>query len=660
MDQHDFQGPFAAYGAVYALIISREDPQSTLNAVKTIVVAFLFATVVVLIGAMMFSSDPMLRFFWVVGIMFVVFFALSAMTNYTAAARFGYLVVISIPLWDQQTTAENKVEGTLWAVWTITVASLITAGVELVFAALRPSDDLLRSLDERLTAVEEVLRSFAAGGTVQEKAADRIAGLALLGTSRLRRVLQRSAPSTNEAEQMGATVALVGRLVDIAATLKALDIQVSDNDRKRIQVLADNVAHIRADLVAERIPRLLSTAGENDMAHAIPLLQEMERTVSMIPEVFTGSLPISVFGPEPQPESSPERFFVPDAFSNPHHLTFGLRGCLAASLCYVTYNLLAWPGISTSVTTCLLTALTTVGASRQKQVLRFTGALAGGAIGMASQVLILPNLDSIYGFTLLFLAVTVIAAWITTSGPRLSYFGVQLAVAFYLINLVEFKIQTSLAVARDRVVGILLGLLAMWLVFDQLWGTSAAAEMRRTFISVLRSLAQLAKEPLTNNLRAAIERSYSLREAINRGFNQVRALGDGVLLEFGPSRAQDLVTRSQIIRWQSQLRMIFITRVSLLKYRLELPGFELPEQVRLAQREFDDCLADTLNGMAARMEGSGKQGMERLESALTRLEETINRHGSTAGPGGMTDHLQTFIPLSRRIETLAVSLDNEI
>jgi multidrug resistance protein MdtO len=42
------------------------------------------------------------------------------------------------------------------------------------------------------------------------------------------------------------------------------------------------------------------------------------------------------------------------------------------------------------------------------------------------------------------------------------------------IHLQEFTIQTSLSIARDRVVGILLGLIMMWLVFDQLWGARAA------------------------------------------------------------------------------------------------------------------------------------------------------------------------------------------
>ena len=184
---------------------------------------------------------------------------------------------------------------------------------------------------------------------------------------------------------------------------------------------------------------------------------------------------------------------APGALTNPEHLRFALKGCLAASSCYIIYNAIAWPGISTAVTTCLLTALSTIGSSRQKQFLRITGAIVGGfVLGMGSQIFILPNLDSIGGFDVLFVAVTALSAWFMTSSPRLSYFGIQVALAFYLVNISEFKMQTSLAVARDRVVGILLGLFMMWLVFDQLWGAPAAVEMRKTFISNLRLLAQFA------------------------------------------------------------------------------------------------------------------------------------------------------------------------
>src|SRR5262249_4984153 len=140
---------------------------------------------------------------------------------------------------------------------------------------------------------------------------------------------------------------------------------------------------------------------------------------------------------------------VPGALANAEHLRFALKGCLAASSCYVIYTATDWPGISTSVTTCLLTAVSTIGASHQKQILRVTGAIAGGfLLGMGSQVFILPSIDSIAGFTVLFVLVTAVCSWVLTSSPRLSYFGLQAALAFYLINLQEFKIQTSLEIAR--------------------------------------------------------------------------------------------------------------------------------------------------------------------------------------------------------------------
>src|SRR5260370_37546030 len=99
--------------------------------------------------------------------------------------------------------------------------------------------------------------------------------------------------------------------------------------------------------------------------------------------------------------------------------------------------------------------------------------------------------------------VTALASWFVTCSPRLSYFGLQVALAFYLINLQEFAVQTSLSIARDRIVGILLGLFMMWLVFDQLWGAPAALEMKRPSIANLRLLAELASAPLSKELKVA-------------------------------------------------------------------------------------------------------------------------------------------------------------
>jgi multidrug resistance protein MdtO len=325
------------------------------------------------------------------------------------------------------------------------------------------------------------------------------------------------------------------------------------------------------------------------------------------------------------------------------------------------YNSIAWPGISTAVTTCLLTALTTVGFSRQKQILRFSGAVVGGFLfGIGAQVFILPSLDSIAGFTVLFVIVSLVAAWFATSSPRLSYFGIQIVVAFYLINLQEFKAQVSLGVARDRVVGILIGLFAMWLVFDQLWGTLASVEMKRTFIANLRWLAEFERQPLSEERQLAIERSYSLREAINTNFDKVRSLADGVLFEFGPSRQQDLTLRTQIQEWQPRLRALFLIRIVLFKYRLQLRGFELREAVRALQLHFDKRLADILDGMADRMEGQTPTAHHDFTDAFKHLERTIVTCCITGPQRSIPTGLKTFLALSRSTEGLVLSLEKEI
>jgi multidrug resistance protein MdtO len=654
-----FRMPYGAYASLYALTISRESPQATGTAVKSIVAAFVLGGAYVLISASFFLADPLLRLLWVIGSLFTSFYVMSTMTNYAASARFGYLIIITIPLWDRQIPSELRVEGTLWAVWAITIASAVAALGALVSTAMRPGDELVRSIAERLASVEELLTSYAADRPVDDQAEKRVTRLAMLGTSRLRRTLRRSTHSGQYREQMGAVVVLAGRLVDIAANLTQLGIQFASDDRQRIRALAASIASIHADLLNGKVPGQIEVNSENEPRGGVPLLREMEKTVPLIPVVLSGSGSVSAYVPSHPDDERRSTLFVADALSNPEHFKFGLRGCLAASLCYILYNSIDWPGISTAITTCLLTALSTVGSSRQKQVLRFAGAIGGGVVaGMGAQVFILPYLDSIAGFTLLFVVVTAIAAWFATSGPRLSYFGVQFAVGFYLIHLQEFTIQTSLAVARDRVAGILLGLFMMWLVFDQLWGASAAVEMRRTFISNLRSLGQFVREPLPG--RDKTWRSDSFRETINTNLDKVRSMADGVLLELGPSRQRDLALRSRILQWQPQLRALFVTRIALVKYRLQLPGFELPEPARVAQLEFDHRLASVLDGMADRMEGKPTQGADRFEDAFERLEQTVRTCCSEGPQALLTAEMQTFLTLSRSIENMTISLDKEI
>jgi multidrug resistance protein MdtO len=194
------------------------------------------------VAALVFVDDPLVRFQWVILAFFVMFFALSALSDYVAAARFGYLLIITTPLWDQHISAELRVEGTLWAVLTVGAASIVTLLLELAFAEFSPGDEVIRFIAERLESVEVLLGSYAADRQVDETTAKTITRLVMVGTSRQRRILDRSIYSPQYHEQMGAVVALVGRLIDLAANLEYVGVALNDNDRNRVRDLAGILA----------------------------------------------------------------------------------------------------------------------------------------------------------------------------------------------------------------------------------------------------------------------------------------------------------------------------------------------------------------------------------------------------------------------------------
>jgi multidrug resistance protein MdtO len=655
-----FRIPYAYQGAIYALIVSRESSQATFKSAASILALTGIGGAYLLASAWFVISIPTLHLLWAIASFFLGFYAISTIKNFGASSTFAIMICLGVPLWDRHVSAKTNVEDTLWLCLASAIGVVVTVGVEILFSRIKPGEDIVAGVVDRLAAVENLLVCFANTCPADQATQANVVRLAMVGTSMLRRILQRSAYAPNYTDQMGAVIALTGRLVDLAANLRS-PTHLSGDDREQIRLLAENVGSVRLALLAKGAPLLNAfhvTPG--NVPHAIPLMTEMEKTVQLMKEVLIGSQSLSVFALRPASGDQPASFFVRDAFTNVKHIQFALKGCLTAGLCYIIYNGVDWPGISTAVTTCFLTALSTVGSSRQKQVLRISGAVVGGfLIGMGSQVFILPYLDSIAGFTIFFVVVTAFAAWFMTSSPRLSYFGVQISVAFYLIHLNSFAIEPSLSIARDRVVGILFGLIMMWLVFDQLWGASAVSDMKRTFVSALRLLAELAREPISRDSNVAAERSYSLREAINNNFDGVRASADGVLFEFGPSRQQDLAWRGRFRQWQPQLQLLFLAEIALWKYRAGLPGFELPRSVSAAQRAFDDELARVLEAIADRIEGRPSQ-VGLFEESLARLERAVSAYQGSEPQPASADRFQAFLSLHRRMASLTSSLQKEI
>jgi multidrug resistance protein MdtO len=192
-----------------------------------------------------------------------------------------------------------------------------------------------------------------------------------------------------------------------------------------------------------------------------------------------------------------KQLFVPDAFSNPAHWQFALKTTIAVMVVYITYTLLNYPTMRTSVVTCFFVALGSLGETVHKLTLRVSGAIIGGLVAGICIVWVLPHMTEIGQLCALVALVSAGAGWIATSSERLSYAGMQMAFAFFLGVLQGYGPATDLSLLRDRVAGIVLGNVVIMLVFSMLWPESARTRLRGSLGEALRAIAALLKTPET-------------------------------------------------------------------------------------------------------------------------------------------------------------------
>jgi multidrug resistance protein MdtO len=323
---------------------------------------------------------------------------------------------------------------------------------------------------------------------------------------------------------------------------------------------------------------------------------------------------------------------VPDAFQNPEYLRFAFAGCLAASVCYILYNALDWPGIFPSVLTCIVTALGTIGTSVQAQFLRLAGFVTGGLVlGISAQILILPAIDSVFGFAIFFAVATAIAAWFATSSPRLSFFGVQMALAFYFVNLQDFRIETDLTIARDKVVGCFLGILAMSFIFDRFGPKSDVDLLQKLLMRNVQMLAQLGVSPVVRDRAIAISQISRLRSQINDNFASLESQTDAARFEFEfrHRREQDVAECDRIQRAQPALRSIYLLELSLLSHRgrREIDS-ELTQHQNQALDHFLNEYSDGLMHIAAWIAHGEHTPARMTDDSIRLLQQSFEEHSS--------------------------------
>jgi multidrug resistance protein MdtO len=184
-------------------------------------------------------------------------------------------------------------------------------------------------------------------------------------------------------------------------------------------------------------------------------------------------------------------FFVADAFTNPDYIQYALKTTAAAMFCYFLYSLLDWPGIHTCFITCYIVSLGTTAETVEKLTLRILGCLIGAAAGYAAIIFLIPYLTSITALMAVVFVGALAAGYIAAGSPRISYAGFQIAFAFFLCVIQGPSPAFDLSTARDRVIGILLGNVVVYLLFTNLWPVSVGKRIDPAIAALLHRLAAL-------------------------------------------------------------------------------------------------------------------------------------------------------------------------
>jgi len=652
-----FRIPGGVIGVLSAFVLSRENLMATARSAIYQILAFIIGALFIPVGARLLASTPETHFVWVAASLFIVFFLLRTLSNYAVALGLALVVANVVGIWYLPGPPRINVELTLWVVAATMIGALVTLTVESVFYFLHRRDDLIDGLDTRLLLIEDQMASYAARQPISSETQQKLAQFAIVGAGALRRHIARGSFDPLQRVRMSTLVSLAARSIDFAAALSSAYPGLSTDLCERAARLSRSIADIRLCLKTYGQP--CEASLEPRPSPGTPLVSELETMVSLMPSVFIKE---NATDPELEPiDDSPSsnRIFIPDAFSNPEHLQYVLGGTVASMMCYIFYVSLAWPSLSTSVTTCVLTALTTVGSSRQKQLLRVAGFILGGVVfGLGSQIFVLPYIDSIGGFTVLFATSTAVAAWIGTSSSRLSYAGVQFAFAFYLIHLSEFSMQTSLTVGRDRVLGVLLGISMMWLIFERLSPRSAADEMIRIFVSNLRILAELVETEQCTGDRAAILKIRRQRDQVYRHFGEVNAQSDAVPFETGPARAGDLAARDRIRRWQASLRSFYLLEAPLLQFRVFSDATKRSQTFTSIEDRFRAECSKAFRRMAESLEN--QMNKEPYGSYAVQNLTTVLDLSESSAKESLSEREQALLRVSRNIAQIVDRLQLEV
>jgi multidrug resistance protein MdtO len=604
--------PHALIVMVVMYLVTQEDAAATVLGSVLGVIGLTVGIGLALVAWEISIDTPPLRVCFFAAFLFGGLFLKRALTIGPLGSAIGLPAALTMLLPDiAPAVPEVLTEFALWVWWCGTLGLAVNATVQFLLSPGDPLVLLRRELDTRLLAVEQALRrAVGPSAPSADPAPVPLATLAVAGMSRQVALLKTATlahPWAREGrERLAALITLVDRLVTAARALELLRPAASTRaDADRMGRAADACQLLRKAFEELRLPHAAEWQPlAVDPARGAPsLLGDIEGALDEIA--------LAAPGPASGAASRPG-LFLPDAFENREYVRFALKGTLAALICYGAFIGFDYKGIYTSVITCFVVSLSTIGSSNQKGVLRFGGAAVGGLMGLVALMYLLPNVETIAGFWLVFGAGTAVAAWVNFGSPRISYGGYQTGLAFYKAILQGFGAAVTATVIRDRLIGIAFGLIVFGLVEHVLWPMRAMDALRARLSEVLRLLAELAQAGTGQDRGAAEVDGW--RQRISLKLEEAQGLIESSKFE------KDAPELDALQKTTGAVQIVFLLLLSLARQR---PAPDLSEAVAAA-----------LEALATRVTAGFDGPAPDLQRALDALEGGVRPAAEHSGSVG--------------------------
>jgi multidrug resistance protein MdtO len=578
-----WQMPFIQVGLYFIFLVARDSPAVSLRSSIISLVTVLSAIAVELAVVILTDNDPMARLLSVAIVTYIAGSIVVASNLPALGSTWGLIYCTVISLWELHAPADTLVKGSLWLVATFTVALACAVGVEYVFGNRHPVEELQEQRRIRYSALYQMFTLFAERAAPEKRfeAASVVSRLAITGQGGMMElynaIVDRNLDTGTLPMGSRVRITMLAQLLDVSAAF-GMQNDVSDDPEflRRCALIAEQCRELDPVIIPNAETHL-----DSNQSTAYTLLDRVENVLHALLSMPTDN----TAGRNKELVALPSKkvsFFIPGAMRSKETVAFGLKISFCATLCYIIYHAVDWPGISTSVITVIVTGLSSSAAIKQKLALRFVGSAIGGLIlGLGATTFLFPHMDSITSLIVLVSFVAFISAW-CASGPKFNYVGLQIAFSFYLVAFEGFSAPTELAPARDRLIGIVIALVIMWFVFDQIWPVRTVTVMRRALSSIVRIGADLFQLTATREDHADLLLNADvLRDRVGKTVANLRTLNDTLNYEFGVDKELHLQSGERMLRAALTGAALFWNQFALLHNELDADFLTEPGLVEM-------------------------------------------------------------------------------